>query len=150
MRVLISKHAVADAHKKRDRDYHFTQEGELLWAFLIADSDRGFSGVETLKGATIGVVAELDAAEVTELIAGCGFLRSWGETNSIDDMLTALDALSDELVPFALGEAVRLERQGKHGYRIVPADDGTRDCEEPGNLSRPSGLATGDATRATV
>lgn len=131
MRVLIANR---DAAQGETWDFHWCEEGELLTLGSLCDRDfaddlpgcgcsRSFTGVDSGKATTVGVVAVLSADEVAERLGRAPNIaraeeqggKQWREmfewgVAEISEFLEVLDAQP--------GEAYRVERRTEESTKI--------------------------------
>jgi len=114
MRVLVAP--PSDTPRNND-DFIWTTPGEVLIPFTPCDApshgrdcgcDRAFAGLDSLKGTTIGTVADRDDAELRRYIGDSKHLKANHDStveSVLDDLNAIATSLPEEAVP---GERFRL------------------------------------------
>lgn len=123
MRVLTSPPSPVD---ERADDFDFTEQDELLvFAMFVCEGvdleghvhaqacgcERSFSGLDSAKGATVGIVSDLPEAEVRQRLKHSHLAASWSEVDEDTEaeLWRVLEEIANSLAGAPLGAPVRVK-----------------------------------------
>jgi len=124
MKVLIStKKAMQVANK----DFCWTQEGELLYLGMVCDScndcgcDRSFSGTKSMKATTIAEVSEMDGIEAARQYMDAMEKAGWTKVVDKESLLQDFKDLCLSIEQMEIGKLVRV-KSTPESFSIIVID----------------------------